>query len=142
MLRGAHMDYAALDHLSLFAEPSHSRLKQDLQTKGLIDQNGNPDINMINIRTGTFTAEIVDKLAEEQYDIYLFYDHLVNLIAENEARAAYYFLYSIVKALDMEMPPMFIQACALPEFLQAYLDEFLADFNDCMKDYLDVGIPE
>ena len=136
------MDYAALDHLSLFAEPSHSRLKQDLQTKGLIDQNGNPDINMINIRTGTFTAEIVDKLAEEQYDTHLFYDHLVNLIAENEARAAYYFLYSIVKALDMEMPPMFIQACALPEFLQAYLDEFLADFNDCMKDYLDVGIPE
>ena len=142
MLRGAHMDYAALDHLSLFAEPYHLRLKQDLQTKGLIDQNGNPDINMINIRTGTFTAEIVDKLAEEQYDTHLFYDHLVNLIAENEARAAYYFLYSIVKALDMEMPPMFIQACALPEFLQAYLDEFLADFNDCMKDYLDVGIPE
>lgn len=31
------------------------------------------------------------------------------------------------------MPPMFIQACALPAVLQAYLDEFLADFNDCMK---------
>jgi hypothetical protein len=133
------MDYAALDHLSLFAESNHSRLKQDLQTKGLIDQNGNPDINMINIRTGTFTAEIVNKLAEEQYDIHLFYDHLANLIAENEVRAAYYFLYSIIKALDMEMPLMFIQACALPAVLQAYLDEFLADFNDCMKDYLDVG---
>lgn len=136
------MDYAALDHLSLFAEPSHSRLKQDLQTKGLIDQNGNPDINMINIRTGIFTAGIVDKLSEEQYNILLFYDHLANLIAENEVRAAYYYLYSIIKALDMEMPPMFIQACALPAVLQAYLDEFLDDFNDCMKDYLDEGIPE
>lgn len=136
------MDYAALDHLSLFAEPSHSRLKQDLQTKGLIDQNGNPDINMINIRTGIFTAGIVDKLSEEQYNIRLFYDHLANLIAENEVRAAYYYLYSIIKALDMEMPPMFIQACALQAVLQAYLDEFMADFNDCMKDYLDAGIPE
>ena len=136
------MDYAALDHLSLFAEPNHSRLKQDLQTKGLIDQNGNPDINMINIRTGTFTTEMVDKLAEEQYDIHLFYDHLANLIAENEVRAAYYFLYSIIKALDMEMPPMFIKACALLAVLKAYLDEFLADFNDCIKDYQDVNMSE
>jgi len=136
------MDYVALDHLSLFAEPNHLRLKQDLQGKGFVDQNGNPDINMINIRTGTFTTEIVDKLAEEQYDIHLFYHHLSNLIADNEVRAAYYFLYSIIKALDMEMPPMFIQACALLVVLKAYLDEFLADFNDCMKDYLDTGIPE
>lgn len=136
------MDYAALDHLSLFAAPNHSRLKQDLQSKGLIDQNGNPDINMINIRTGTFTTEMVDKLAEEQYDIHLFYDHLTNLIAENEVRAAYYFLYSIIKALDMEMPPLFIQACALLAVLKAYLDEFLADFNDCIKDYLDVNMSE
>ena len=136
------MDYAALDHLSLFAEQNHSRLKQDLISKGLIDHYGNPDVNIINIRTGTFTAEIGDKLAEEQYDIHLFYDHLANLIAENEVRAAYYFLYSIIKALDMEMPPMFIQACAIPAVLQSYLDEFLADFNDCIKDHLDVGIPE
>lgn len=77
------MDCAALDHLSLFAEPNHSRLKQDLQVKGFIDQNGNPNINMINIKTGTFTAKIVDKLAEEQYNIHMFYDHLANLIAEN-----------------------------------------------------------
>ncbi len=136
------MDYATLDHLSLFAEPNQSRLKQDLQSKGLVDQNGNPDINMINIRTGIFTAGIVDKLSEEQYNIRLFYDHLANLIAENEVRAAYYYLYSIIKSLDMEMPPMFIQACALPAVLQAYVDEVLTDFNDCMKDYLDVGIPE
>jgi hypothetical protein len=130
------MDYAALDHLSVFAEPNHSRLKQDLQAKGLVDQNGNPDINMINIRTGTFTAEIVDKLSEEQYDIHLFYDHLINLIEENEVRAAYYYLYSIIKALDMEIPPMFIQACALPAVFHAYLDEVLADFDDCLKDHI------
>ena len=52
------MDYATLDHLSLFAEPNHSRLKQDLQTKGFIDQNGNPDINMINIRDDIFILKI------------------------------------------------------------------------------------
>lgn len=37
---------------------------------------------------------------------------------------------------------MLIQAYALPAVLQEYLDEILADFNDCMRDYLDVGIPE
>lgn len=82
------MDYAALDHLSLFAEQNHSRLKQNLISKGLVDHYGNPDVNMINIRTGTFTAEIVDKLAEEQYDIHLIYDHLSTLVTENEVRAA------------------------------------------------------
>lgn len=130
------MDYAALDHLSLFAEQNHSRLKQDLISKGLVDHYGNPDVNMINIRTGTFTAEIVDKLAEEQYDIHLIYDHLSTLVTENEVRAAYYFLYSIVKALDMEMPPMLIQACAMPDVMKTYLAEFLADYYDCMKDFV------
>ena len=53
------MDYATLDHLSLFAEQTHPRLKQELQNNGIIDHSGSPDINMINIRTGTFTAIVV-----------------------------------------------------------------------------------
>lgn len=89
---------------------------------------------MINIRTGTFTAEIVRVLAEEQYDIHLFHTHLARLIEKNEVHAAYYFLYSLIKAIDLEMPPMFIQVSALPEVLAAYMDELLADYADCIKD--------
>lgn len=136
------MDYAALDHLSLFAEEKHPKFEQELQSNGIVDQNGNPNINMINVFTGTFTAGVVRVLVEEQYDIHLIYVHLSKLIAENEIYAVYYFLYSIIKALDIEMPPMFIQVCALPEVLSIYMEEFLADYHDCMKDYLDVGIPE
>ena len=131
------MDYAALDHLSLFAEQNQQSLKQELLINGIIDQNGNPDFNMINIRTGTFTSEIVHRLNEEQYDIQLVYDHLSKIFDNGEIHAAYYFLYSLIKALDMEMPPMFIEVCATPKAMQSYLDEFLADYMDCMKDYND-----
>ena len=136
------MNYESLDHLALFADQNNLRLKQDIQSKGLVDRNGNPDINMINIRTGTFIAEVVRKLAEEQYDIHLFHDHIAGLIEKNEVRAAYYFLYSIIKAIDLEMPPMFIQVSALPDVMAAYMDEFIADYADCMKDYLDVDISD
>ena len=131
------MDYAALDHLSLFAEQTHPRLKQELLNNGIVDQSGNPDINMINVISGAFTAGVVRVLVEEQYDIHLIYIHLSKLIAENEIHAAYYFLYSMIKAIDIEMPPMFIQVCALPEVLLLYMEEFLLDYHDCMKDYLD-----
>lgn len=130
------MDYIALDHLSLFADHDHSRLKKELLQNRIIDQRNNFDINMINIRTGTFTSEIVRNLANEQYDIQLIYDHLLQLITENEVRAAYYFLYSVIKALDINMPPLFIQICAIPDVMKAYLSEFLTDYQDCMTDYL------
>ena len=63
------MDYAALDHLSLFAEEKHPKFEQELKSKGIVDQNGNPDINMINVISGAFTAGVVRVLVEEQYDM-------------------------------------------------------------------------
>ena len=131
------MDYATLDHLCLFAEPSHARFEQELRKKGIVDHNGNPDTNMINMITGTFTGELVCKLFQEQYDIQLIYNHLTKLVAENEIHAAYYFVYTIIKAIDMEMPPMFIQIYSMPKALKTYLEELLADYFDCMKDCID-----
>jgi hypothetical protein len=128
------MDYELLDLLDKVIDDDLEADKELLIKDGVLTVDGQIVRTKINLMTGAFVSTLVDAIIEADMNPQRVLVYLNELRQQYQHIGIYYFLLCLFRALEVEIPYLFILMPRHIEALKNYIDEVLEDMKDCLSD--------
>jgi hypothetical protein len=127
------MNYEMLDLLDKAIEKCGVDDIELLKTEGIIVDN-QINVNKVNLMVGAYASDLVDCMMNAEMNPFEAISHLENLFEENQFMGMYYFILSLINALGLETPYLYMQLPADKSLLKIYMRELTKDLTDCATD--------
>ena len=133
----SHVDLSEIEAISVDKTSLEISIEK-LTEAGAINAKGKPDINIINNLSGSlsfpFFGKLSRRLSRRRGGIRTFYETVQKLQSAKEFNALYLYIVIHYGFIEWQVPALVTCMPAVPDVLKAYINEFMADFEEFINE--------